>query len=263
MWEPLTTGSRGGASECYERERKKDVRASVKSGKEKGVRASVKSGRRAAIICPALALSGRTLFSAGAEQHKATNECSLNLTKFPTRPNCPYSPAPPLPTMASELPTVPRVVFTILEPASLIAGFLAPLVAPAYFVDAQLPRTPLLAPPGHVPHALLPVEHLLALQLANLYLLLCLLGLLVLHTTREPAVVKAYLCALWLGDVGHVAVSAWAVGWQGLRAWRAWTAAIWGNVGVTVLLWLLRTAYLAGLFGGEKEEEEKKKKKRS
>ncbi|PHH50553.1 hypothetical protein CFIMG_004542RA [Ceratocystis fimbriata CBS 114723] len=41
--------------------------------------------------------------------------------------------------MASNLPTFPRIVFTIFEPISLIGGFLSAALFPAWFVNAQLP----------------------------------------------------------------------------------------------------------------------------
>lgn len=107
--------------------------------------------------------------------------------------------------MASILPPIPRAIFTVFEPISLqaspltsvaqqvltfvrsIAGAVAPVVAPEFFVATQL---------SHLKsHALLPTEQVLALQLGNLYLLLCLLGVFILNTTSEARVLHAYILA--------------------------------------------------------------------
>ncbi|KAF2104755.1 hypothetical protein NA57DRAFT_70962 [Rhizodiscina lignyota] len=153
--------------------------------------------------------------------------------------------------MASQLPTVPRVTFTILEPISLFAGWIAPLMSPEYFVSNQLPSSalphPSLAEPSAYP--LRPHETILAMQVSNCYLLLGLLGIFILNTTTELKVVRAYLWALWLGDIGHVGVTMWCMGWEAVRDVGNWNAVVWGNIAATVVLFSIRTAYFAGLFG--------------
>ena len=57
------------------------------------------------------------------------------------------------------------------------------------------------------------------------------------------------LWALWLGNIGHVAVTVFAMGWHDTQAVRNWNAVVWGNIGATVFLFLTRTAYFAGVFG--------------
>lgn len=95
----------------------------------------------------------------------------------------------------------------------------------------------------------MPTKQVLALQLGNAYLLLMFIGLFVLNTMREPRVVHAYVWALWLGDIGHIAVCSWNMGVYGLLDIQAWTPVIWGNIAVTILLFLSRSAYLAGFLG--------------
>lgn len=90
-----------------------------------------------------------------------------------------------------------------------LAGFLAPILAPQYFVAAQVSSSP--------PNKLSDNTLVVVLQLGNIYLLLGLLGVAVLYATTEPKVVRNYLIALWLGDIGHL-VSA-----NGLRCWSALT----------------------------------------
>jgi hypothetical protein len=109
-------------------------------------------------------------------------------------------------------------------------------------------------------------------QLGNLYLLLGFLGIAILSTTNETKVVRAYLIALWLGDVGHIGFSSYGLGWDMLMSLPKWNATTWGNIAMTVshrnkfraagrfdyllklsqlFLFFTRTAYLTGLFGKE------------
>lgn len=76
-------------------------------------------------------------------------------------------------------------------------------------------------------------------------------GLFILNTTSELRVVRAYLWALWLGDIGHVAVSLLCMGWDASLDVGNWNAVVWGNVMATVFLFTTRSMYFAGLFGGE------------
>ncbi|KIW07880.1 uncharacterized protein PV09_01793 [Verruconis gallopava] len=142
--------------------------------------------------------------------------------------------------MASLLPTIPRVIFTVLEPISLVAGFLAPLVSSEYFIASQLVR----------PYSgtFDETSKLLSWQLGNCYLLLGLLGVFILNTTTELKTVKAYIWALWLGDIGHVGFSVYAMGLRDTMAVGSWSATVWGNIGATVFLFLARSLYLLGVF---------------
>ncbi|KAI5464100.1 hypothetical protein BGZ63DRAFT_401080 [Mariannaea sp. PMI_226] len=142
--------------------------------------------------------------------------------------------------MASSLPPIPRFVFTILEPISLVAGFLGAVADPAWFVAEQIPNTtPAISDNSAV----------VALQLGNLYLLLAFIGLAVLNTTSEVKVVRAYLVALWLGDIGHVFFSGYGLGKDLAMKPAEWNAMAWGNIAVTVWLFLMRSAYFLGIFG--------------
>ncbi|KAH7158124.1 hypothetical protein B0J13DRAFT_671811 [Dactylonectria estremocensis] len=129
--------------------------------------------------------------------------------------------------MASSLPTIPRVVFTIIEPISLVAGFLGAIVDPAWFVAEQVPQTkPIIITENSI---------VLALELGNLYLLLAFIGLAVLNTTSEVKVVRSYLVALWLGDIGHILFSGYGLGEDKLFSPAEWNAMAWGNVAMTHL----------------------------
>ncbi|KAE9991131.1 hypothetical protein EG327_000428 [Venturia inaequalis] len=149
--------------------------------------------------------------------------------------------------MPPHLPPFPNFIFTIFEPLSLLAGFLSPLLTPQYFISSQLP-----SPTNTNPNTTANTDAttiLLARQLGNTYLLLGLLGLFILHTTSEVKVVRAYLWALWVGDIGHVGFTLWAMGWEGFVDVAGCNAVVWGNVGVTGFLFGVRSLYFWGVFG--------------
>ncbi|KAG5976659.1 hypothetical protein E4U55_007263 [Claviceps digitariae] len=133
--------------------------------------------------------------------------------------------------MACSLPTVPRLVFTIIEPISLdpvtpnsLAGFLGAVKDPAWFVSEQVPQKPVSA-------AVVSENSIvLALQLGNLYLLMAFVGLFVLNSTSEIKVVRSYLWALWLGDIGHVAFSCYGLGKERMTNPWEWNPLAWGNI---------------------------------
>ncbi|KAM5346840.1 hypothetical protein ACJ41O_009845 [Fusarium nematophilum] len=143
--------------------------------------------------------------------------------------------------MASTLPVFPRVVFTIIEPISLVAGFLPAVIDPAWFIREQAAQKELLAASEN--------SIIVARQLGNLYLLLAFIGIAVLSTTSENKVVRSYLVALWLGDVGHIGFTCYGLGWEMLMSPVGWNAMTWGNIAMTVFLMITRSAYLMGLFG--------------
>jgi|ERR1700761_7552710 len=148
--------------------------------------------------------------------------------------------------------------------ARRLAGFLAPVLSPAYFITSQLPASYSTAPAKTVLSSIVANDattKLLALQLGNTYLLLGLLGVFILNTTTELKVVRAYLFALWLGDIGHVGFTLWAMGWKGSVNVGLWSPVAWGNIGLTLCLFGMRSLYFLGAFdGGLKKVKEKVKK---
>ena len=75
---------------------------------------------------------------------------------------------------------------------------------------------------------------LVTLQLGNLYALLFMVGVAVLHTTSELRVVRSYLAAAAVADVGHVGLTCWMLGADRVLDVPSWNAMTWGNVGFTV-----------------------------
>lgn len=75
---------------------------------------------------------------------------------------------------------------------------------------------------------------MVALQLGNIYLLLAMIGIAVLYTTSEARVVRNYVIALWLADIGHVAVTCYVMEYERMIDVANWNAMAWGNIGATV-----------------------------
>lgn len=97
---------------------------------------------------------------------------------------------------------------------------------PSWFIAEQIPQA---KPPVVTENSVV-----VAWQLGNLYLLLAFLGLFILNTTSEAKVVRSYLWALWLGDIGHVLFSGYGLGLTRLMSPHEWNAMAWGNIAVTV-----------------------------
>ncbi|KAG6367462.1 hypothetical protein INS49_001652 [Diaporthe citri] len=107
--------------------------------------------------------------------------------------------------MSSRLPAFPRFIFTIFEPLSLIAGWAGATLDPSWFVKEQT-STPSPTVDDN--------SRLVALQLGNCYGLLFLAAVAVLYTTTELKVVRNYLIALWIADIGHIAVCYLGLGYE-------------------------------------------------
>lgn len=74
----------------------------------------------------------------------------------------------------------------------------------------------------------------------------------VLHTSTEPKVVRNYLIALAIADVGHVYATYLGMGWAAFVNVGAWNPLTWGNIGATAFLFINRLAYFMGIFGTAK-----------
>ncbi|GKT96099.1 hypothetical protein Ct61P_13949 [Colletotrichum tofieldiae] len=145
--------------------------------------------------------------------------------------------------MASALPALP--------------GWSSPSSSPSHywFISEQIVRSAGSAVPAS------DNDRLVALQLGNIYLLMAMVGLAVLNLTSEIKVVRGYLGALWIADIGHIYVCYNVLGLDRFLDVAHWNAMTWGNVGVTAFLCLTRTAYLLGLFGPDVPARKTAKKK--
>ncbi|APA07279.1 hypothetical protein SS1G_13175 [Sclerotinia sclerotiorum 1980 UF-70] len=147
--------------------------------------------------------------------------------------------------MTSILPPFPKFVFAIFEPISLVAGFIGAMISPEWFIEEQI------ASSQHV--SISDNARLVALQLGNIYLLLAMIGVAVLYSTQEAKVIRNYLIALWLADIGHLAVTYHVLGWDSVVDIAEWNSMTFGNIGATLFLFLTRSAYLLGMFGPNKK----------
>ncbi|PWW72932.1 hypothetical protein C7212DRAFT_225860 [Tuber magnatum] len=92
------------------------------------------------------------------------------------------------------------------------------------------------------------------LQLANCYLLLSMCSTAVLRSTREECVVRRFLLALLLGDVGHVYLTYVAVGADYFFSPSQWNLLAHGNLTFTIFLFLSRSIYLLGWGGNPRSQ---------
>ncbi|KAL2831175.1 hypothetical protein BDW59DRAFT_158121 [Aspergillus cavernicola] len=141
-------------------------------------------------------------------------------------------------------PAWPHIVFAIIEPLSLIGGWLCPIVDLHGFITDQIP-----SPASNSEVEIHATSFALAYQLANLYGLLAILGAGVVYTTSESKVLRNYLVALAIADAGHVYVTYLAMGRGLFFDVRGWNVLTWGNVGATAFLFVNRVLYFLGVFG--------------
>ncbi|KAJ3453723.1 hypothetical protein MRS44_017970 [Fusarium solani] len=134
--------------------------------------------------------------------------------------------------------TIPYYVFGVLEPTLQILGFAVASFTPHYLALTQTP-TP-------ISHTLLPSEKIITYQLGNLFLLVAILGLSIMNSASDPAVISTYLSALWWGDLGHIGVTAWGMGSQRLLSVREWTLINWASMGFPTFLFTMRSLYFLG-----------------
>ncbi len=185
--------------------------------------------------------------------------------------------------MATILPPIPRFIFAIFEPISLLGGAYHALTSPAIFSHTQIPLPPHDHSTTTTSSSLIalaplqtPQDELITYQLGNLYLLLAFIGIAVLYApstifssssssvgsvtipfgaTRQrqlnghelpflQRLTRAYLVALALGDIGHLWVTYSILGPEVYWDVRRWNWMTCGNVGVTVSLIFIYCLYV-------------------
>ena len=144
--------------------------------------------------------------------------------------------------MANALPAVPWCIFGVFEPAALILAFVVTAALPKYYVSSQSKFAS--------PRSLLPSENILLYQLSNLFLLVAVISLYVLNSTNDVKVARAFLTALWWGDLGHLGVTVWCMGDSMLNI-KMWNLVNWGNVAVPTFLFTARLLCFLGVLGGD------------
>lgn len=84
------------------------------------------------------------------------------------------------------------------------------------------------------------------------------IGVGILYQTTEPKVVRNFLVACAVADVGHLYVTYAVMGGKGFLDVGNWNAMGWGNIGVTAGLLVTRVLYLVGAFGDDRVVESTK-----
>ena len=156
--------------------------------------------------------------------------------------------------MTSILPPIPCFVFTIFEPLSLLAGWLGPTFFTEYFAKSQLPSNNNAWTSSNWP-----TTKILTLQLGNVYGLLAMVGIGVLYQTTEAKVVRNFILACAIADLGHLFVT-YTVMERHFWDVSHWNDVAWGNIGVTTFLFIIRCLYLAGTLGDDRIPQTTKQK---
>ncbi len=101
------------------------------------------------------------------------------------------------------------------------------------------------------------------LQLLNVFVLLAAVGV-ICSFSRDPATVKVYLTVVALADYGHIYAAYRAVGEDVFFNPSLWNDMLWGGIGVSAFLNVVRWLTVLGAFGpvavrdaGEKERKDK------
>ncbi|KAF2133553.1 hypothetical protein P153DRAFT_393365 [Dothidotthia symphoricarpi CBS 119687] len=146
--------------------------------------------------------------------------------------------------LGTTLPIWPALIFTYLEPLSLLVGYYVASTTPSTFVSDQIPSTPttLLTP---IPSSALVLAH----SMGNVFVLLAGLAVLCTAVTRDAKVTKWYLAIVAGADVGHIYSSYRIMGPGVFWDFAAYNDTMWGNIGFSAFLHVTRVATLLGLFG--------------
>ncbi|KAF2632371.1 hypothetical protein BU25DRAFT_406911 [Macroventuria anomochaeta] len=125
---------------------------------------------------------------------------------------------------------------------SLIIGAYAAITSPSTFITSQLPY--------HEPaDPISPAVVILAYTLGSLFLLLAGYALTCTVLTLDGNVTKYYLLFAACGDIGHLVANYAGMGSAVFWAYREWNEVMWGNIAVTIFLFLNRLGTVLGLFG--------------
>ncbi|KAK4154967.1 hypothetical protein C8A00DRAFT_32236 [Chaetomidium leptoderma] len=159
--------------------------------------------------------------------------------------------------MARPLPTLPLIVFGIIEPMLLVWAYIVGMRDPlGYFVN-QVPGIDGLPAADFSPQALG-----VTLQLLNVLLLLAPLAV-VCSFSRDSTTVKGYLVAVALADHGHIYAVYRTIGHEVFCSPSAWNDMVWGSVGVSAVLNGMRWLTLFGAFGSVVAQDAREKDRKN
>jgi hypothetical protein len=118
---------------------------------------------------------------------------------------------------------LPRSILTVYNS---VAGFAGAVADTPWFVQQQVPQK--------VPVPVTENSIVLAWQLGNIYLLLAFVAVALFTSTSEIKVIRRYLVALALGDVGHIGWTAYGLGMERMSKIGEINLMTWANIAPTV-----------------------------
>ncbi|BGP02107.1 hypothetical protein NBRC10513v2_005755 [Rhodotorula toruloides] len=154
------------------------------------------------------------------------------------------------------LPSPYFLFFSVLEPLLTFAGAAYAIFTPLPYYIALYPPSLLAPPTAKSTHV---AAIMVVRQLGSCFFLFALMGCVLLPAMRRtlkdrPAeletLVQAYLTCLAAADLTHIGFTLFDLGLTGSLAPSGWNALVWGNVGVTSVLFLVRTLWMAEVGRG-------------
>lgn len=141
--------------------------------------------------------------------------------------------------MATTMAPFPRVYFRYVEPLMITFGSLNLISTGASSASTYL---------SIQPHPVLATEHFLALQAGSMMLLAGLLLTIIMWTSNEIKTIRLTIMVLAASDIPHWIFGAWCLGPLALEP-SSWSAEMKAYMGVPVVTFLIKVAYLTGLLG--------------
>ncbi|KAI5273929.1 hypothetical protein E4T47_02951 [Aureobasidium subglaciale] len=144
--------------------------------------------------------------------------------------------------MTSTMAPFPRIYFRYIEPIMITFGSLNLMLSGAASASTYL-STPA--------HPVLATEHFLTLQAGSMMLLAGLLLTIIMWTTDEIRTVRLTIMILAASDIPHWIFGAWCLGPLAFEP-SSWSAEMKAYMGVPVVTFVIKIAYLLGWLGGDR-----------
>ena len=156
---------------------------------------------------------------------------------------------PSLHTMATAMAPFPRIYFRYIEPLMITFGSLNLMLSGASSASTYL---------SIPPHPTLPTEHFLALQAGSMMALAGLLLTIIMWTSNEIRAIRLTIMVLAASDIPHWVFGAWCLGPLAFEP-SSWSAEMKAYMGVPVVTFLIKVAYLMGWLGRDRVTEKVRK----
>jgi hypothetical protein len=151
--------------------------------------------------------------------------------------------------MADTMAPFPRVYFRYIEPVMILFGSANLMLSGASSAPTYL-STP--------PHSTLPTEHFLALQAGSMMALAGLLLTIIMWTSNEIKTIRLTIMVLAASDIPHWVFGAWCLGPLAFEP-SSWSVEMKAYMGVPVVTFMIKVAYLLGWLGRDQVTEKIRK----